>query len=150
MFQFHKKWKLGISSGLQGKPKLCFEPHISWISIFCPASSVFFGVKTVVGNVSHPILGKFCVRVRFFSIGLLLLVAQIYWKKGWNFNWSAFSFFWQRFILGRTADLHVFMLHKFLSKAFVKIVCSHNSIPHKMRCELICGIFQLYIWRPNS
>ena len=52
-------------------------------SVFDQTSSVFIGVKAVVGDIPHPILRRFCVRVRFFSIDLFLLVAHTekHWRK---------------------------------------------------------------------
>ena len=58
-----------------------------------------------------------------------------------------FLLFSQRCILRNTADLLSFMLHSVLSVTSVKLVCCHNAIPHTLRDELMCGIFQLSIWR---
>ena len=38
------------------------------------------------------------------------------------------------------------MLHKVLSISSVKLLCRHNAISHTLRSELMCGMFQLYIW----
>ena len=84
-------------------------------------------VKTLVGNVPQPILGRSCLGVNFllsFFLSLLL--------KPWNH-----------------ADLREFMLHRVLSIASVKFVCCQIAIPCRLRAKLMCGSFQLCIWWLN-
>ena len=58
-----------------------------------------------------------------------------------------FVLFSQRCILRNTDDLLHFMLHRALSVPSGKIVCCHDGIPRASRDELLCGSFQLSIWR---
>ena len=60
-----------------------------------------------------------------------------------------FLLFLQRCILRNTVDLLHFMLHRVPSVTSLKNVCCHNATPHTLRDELMCGGFQLYIWRLN-
>ena len=87
-------------------------------------------------------------RFQFLSITLLLVAhTKTLEKMDRILTEERFLLFSQKCILRNTADLLHFMLHKVLSVTFVKNVCYHNAIPHTLRDELMCGSFQLSIWR---
>ena len=87
-------------------------------------------------------------RCQLLSIALLLVAHTKTLEKTDRFSKKErFLLFSQRCILKNTADLHHFMLQRFLSVTFVQKVCFDNGIPHTLRGELTCGSFQVSIWR---
>ena len=129
-------------------PIVCFESHMSWNSIFYQALSVLISVTIVLGNVSQPISCRCCVGVSCFpSLFFLLLTQKTLEKMDKILSKERFLLCPQRCFFGDTADLLHFMLHRILFLTSVKIVCCHNAIPHTLRDELMCGSFQLSIWR---
>ena len=82
-------WKIrrwALDSLIYGIPKVCFESHMSWNSLFDPESSALMSAKIVVGNVPQPIFGKFCVGVSFYTPLHFLLLTQNVWRKGIKFQ----------------------------------------------------------------
>ena len=68
----------------KGIHKVCFEPHMSLTSVIDQSSSIFIGVKVVVGKVPHQMLRLLFVRVMFIpSLFFYLLLTY----KNLGGNW---------------------------------------------------------------
>ena len=81
---------------------------------------------------------------QLFSIALLVALTKTFVKMDRILTEVRFCF--HKGVFRETADLLDCMLHRVLSIASVKIVRFQNAIPHRLRGELTCGSFQLYIW----
>ena len=106
-------------------------------------------IKNVVGNGPQQKWVKF-VRCKVLSIALFLVAqTKTLEKMDAILTKVRFLLFLQRFNLSNTPDLVVFMLRRVLSITSWKLLCCHKAILHRLKCELTCGSFQLYIWQQN-
>ena len=107
-------------------PKVCFEHHMYWNSVFGWAFSVLISSKILVGsNVPQPKSGRCCVGASFFPLLFFLLLwkTKTLEKTVKSLTEERFLLFSWRCILRYTADLLHFVLLRALSVTSVKIPC---------------------------